>query len=195
VAGEQHLPAAAEQQRDDGKLFVVAAPAPLRRIVVRQEDVVQVQEHAVGQAGNDTVQQEIDVAARHQNVAGVDEQDVAGGEVGKGRETDVRHRRPHGLDGQRFDRGARRRVDGGDAGGQSAVVPGAREEAGGVAGADLDDPGRPAATDGGIGDGGVEAREPVLVPARGRRRGDADGGEIGRERGERRARRRNRPAP
>ena len=76
----QHLDrpkAATLQQRRHSELFVVAAPLPLGRVVVGQEDVVHVDEHPARQAGKDAVEEEIDVGAGHQDVAGVDEQDVA----------------------------------------------------------------------------------------------------------------------
>ena len=52
-------------------LLVVGAPAPDRRIVEGQEDVVDVHQGAGRQARQDAVQQDVDVAARHQDVAGI----------------------------------------------------------------------------------------------------------------------------
>ena len=83
------------------------------------------------------------------------------------------------FDGQASQTCARLRIDGGDARVEPAVGDRAGEEARRVAGADLDDAPRAQAAHHGVGGGGVEARKPVLVPARRGRRRRADGDEEG----------------
>ena len=77
--------------------------------------------------------------------------------------------RAHPFDGQGFDRRSRLRVDRRDARIELAVGDGARHEARRVAAANLDDAPRPCRAHHRVGGSGVEARKPVLVPARGGR--------------------------
>ena len=74
--------------------------------------------------------------------------------------------RTHSMRG--FDRRSRLRVDRRDARIELAVGDGARHEARRVAAANLDDAPRPCRAHHRVGGSGVEARKPVLVPARGR---------------------------
>ena len=64
-------------------------------------------------------------------------------------------------------RGARFGVDAGEDRAETLVGGGAGEKAGRVAGADLDDLGRPLASDERVGRRRVEPREPILVEAGG----------------------------
>ena len=64
-------------------LLVVVPPGPLPRIVVGQEDVVEMHAHAGRQPRDHLAQQEVDVAAGLALVARVDEQNVARAERGE----------------------------------------------------------------------------------------------------------------
>ncbi len=99
-----------------------------------------------------------------------DEQQVARREPGEAALRRVLHDGLVPGDRQAAQRGARRRVDALERRRERPIGDRAGHEAGRVAGADLDDPSRPAARDHRVGDAGVERREPVLLEARRRRR-------------------------
>jgi len=117
-------------------------------------------EDACRQARQDAVEQDVDVAARHQDVARIDEQHVAGPEpvehIGgcclQGRGHDA-------YAGQAHDIGARHRIDGEDLA-DAAFRP--RQDAGRMARPDLDDALRLALAHQGVGHGGIERGEPGL---------------------------------
>src|SRR5437764_845624 len=75
VAGELHRIAVADEPRD-GQLLVIAPPGPRGGIRIGQEDVVEVQAHAFRKARQRFLQQELDIAARLELVARVDEENV-----------------------------------------------------------------------------------------------------------------------
>jgi hypothetical protein len=111
-------------------------------------------------------QQEIDIRSRHQDVARIDHEQIAGLERVEGRRAAMRHRFPQKRDRQSRDVGARRGIDGRDHGRKLTIRDGPRDEARRMAGADLDDPGRPETAHQRIGHGGIQTWEPVLVEAR-----------------------------
>ncbi len=135
-------------------------------------------EHPRRQRRQHPVEQHIHVAARHEHVARIDGQDVAGPERGEDARVDLLHGAAQQLDGQAGEAGARRRIDRGEPRLQAAVARRRGQEPGRVAGAHLDDAPGPKAPDQGVGDGPVEAREPPLGPARRRRRLGPDPSEI-----------------
>ena len=106
----------------------------------------------------------------HGDVAGIDQQDVAGRELAGERGVLGREQPELELDRQPREVGARLRVDAGDRAGEAAVEHGLGDEPGRVARADLEHAPRPAGVDDGVEGGTVQAREPVLLPARPRRR-------------------------
>ncbi len=109
----------------------------------------------------DAVQQDVGVAARHQDMAGIDEQRVAGlqhvEQVGRCR---LQGRGHDAHAGQVDDVGARRGIDGDD-----LAQPAHRlgQNARRMAGAHLDDVLRLALAHQGVGHGGIERGEPRLV--------------------------------
>ena len=67
---------AAEEERRHAELFVVSSPRPVVGIVVGKEDVVHVHHGARRERRQNPVEEQVDVASRHQGVAGIDHQDV-----------------------------------------------------------------------------------------------------------------------
>ena len=64
------------------------------RVIVGQEDVVHMHQDPGRKRGQNAAQQEIDVAARHQDVARVDHEELAGGQAGKRFEPGLLQRGP-----------------------------------------------------------------------------------------------------
>ena len=113
------------------------------------------------EARQDSVQQDVDVAARHQDVAGIDEQDVVlhqpVEDLGRRR---LKGRRLHPDARQVGDIGPRRGIDRQDFA-DTAHGPG--QDARRMAGPDLDDVARLALADQRIGDRGIERGKPRLL--------------------------------
>jgi hypothetical protein len=128
------------------------------------------QEDAGRQDRQHLVEQEVDVGAGHQDVARIDEQDVARCQLLKRRQATGRHGLRQPFDGQAAQRSARRRVDGEDLRGEAAIADGTRHEAGRMTAADLDDVPWTIPAHDGISHCRIETRKPILVPARRRRR-------------------------
>ena len=122
-------------------------------------------QNAAPQARQHIEEQAVHVGARHGDVARIDEEDVAGPEVRDERRIGILQQRRDMLDREVREIGARRRIDAGDAGRKTAIRYRRGEKAGGMAGADLDDPPRLLLPHERVGGGRVEAREPVLVEA------------------------------
>ena len=116
------------------------------------------------QAGQDAVQQDVDVAAGHQDVAGIDEQHVALHQsVEDGVRCCLQGRRLHADPGQVGNIGARRRIDRQDF---ADTAHGLGQQAGRRAGSHFDDATRLALADQRIGNGGVERGKPRLLEHR-----------------------------
>ena len=102
-------------------------------------------------------------------MAGIDHQDVAGGELAGERGVLGREQPEPELDRQPREIRARLRVDAGDGAGEASVEHGLGDEPGRVARADLEHATWAPGVDDGVEGGTVQAREPILLPARPRR--------------------------
>jgi hypothetical protein len=130
-----------------------------------QKDVVEVQDHALRQTRQDIREQPVEIRPRHQDMRGVDEEDVAGGEVSERIVARLQTRaRPAHIEA--VERRARRGIDAVESRGQAAIRNGAREEARRVARTDLHDARKFGFAHEGVGEGGVEPGKPGLAPTR-----------------------------
>ena len=139
VAGEEGAVGAAGQEGGEGELFVVGAPIPFGGVVVGEENVVEMNPDARRQGGEDMVEDPVDVASGHQDVARIDEHEIARGKLGEGPHAGLVHGCRDPFDIESGERRPGGRVDRCQAGRQAAVGDGPAQKAGGMAAADLDD--------------------------------------------------------
>lgn len=125
-----------------------------------------VDEHARRKPRQEIEDNAVDVGARHCEVARIHKQHVACRERGEEVRRRLAEQARQVPDAAQCDGGAGRRIDAGDRRAETAVGDRAREEARRVPRPDLDDPPRLVGAQDGVGGGGVEPREPVLVEAR-----------------------------
>jgi hypothetical protein len=122
-------------------LLVVEARREELGIFVGQENVVDMDEDARRQHGQNFEEEAGGVGAVEGQVAAVEKEDVAGAQSRETLDVHVQQVGLHHLVGYALDVGAGRRVDGGDGAVEAVVVDGLAEEPRAVAAADLDNAG------------------------------------------------------
>lgn len=88
-AGEERLVGATGEKGRNEQLLIVAPPLPFSGIGMRQEDVMEMDEHSRLKSREHIVDEAINIASRHCDMAGVNEEHIVASEFGKLDEIDL----------------------------------------------------------------------------------------------------------